>query len=50
MEDFKGQMRSLKVYGPDFWEFYNLQTKKIQARIIWTIRVIRDIQIVSENI
>lgn len=49
MEDFKGQIRSLKVYGSDFWEFYNHQTKKVQERIIWTIRVIRDIQVVPEK-
>ncbi|MBC7422668.1 MAG: type II toxin-antitoxin system RelE/ParE family toxin [Ferruginibacter sp.] len=49
MEDFKGQIRSLKVYGNDFWEFYNEQTKKVQDRILWTIRVIRDIAFVSEK-
>ncbi len=49
MEEMKGQIRSLKVYGDDFWEFYNKQTKKIQDRIFWTIRVIRDIQFVSEK-
>ena len=49
MEDFKGQIRRLKVYGSDFWEFYNQQTKKVQERIIWTIRVIRDIQVVPEK-
>lgn len=49
MEDFIGQIRSLKVYGPDFWEFYNQQTKKVQERILWTIRVIRDIQMISEK-
>ena len=49
MEDFKGQIRSLKVYGSDFWEFYNQQTKKVQEWIIWTIRVIRDIQVVPEK-
>ncbi|MCK9403437.1 MAG: type II toxin-antitoxin system RelE/ParE family toxin [Chitinophagaceae bacterium] len=49
MEDFKGQIRSLKVYGNDFWEFYNKQTKKVQDRILWTIRVIKDIQLVPEK-
>lgn len=48
MEEFKGQIRSLKVYGNDFWEFYNKQTKKVQDRILWTIRVIRDIQFVPQ--
>jgi phage-related protein len=46
VEEFKGQIRSLKVYGNDFWEFYYDQTKKVQERILWTIRVIRDIQFV----
>lgn len=49
MDDFKGQIRSLKVYGDDFWTFYNKQTKKVQARILWTIRLIRDIQLVPEK-
>ena len=49
MDDFKGQIRSLKVYGDDFWTFYNKQTKKVQARILWTIRLIRDIPFVPEK-
>ena len=49
MEAFGGQIRSLKVYGNYFWEFYNKQNKKIQERILWTIRVIRDIQLVPEK-
>ena len=47
--DFKGQVRSLKVYGDDFWEFYNKQTQKVKERILWTIRLIRDIQRVPEQ-
>ena len=49
MDDFNGQTRSLKVYGADFWTFYNKQTKKVQARILWTIRLIRDIPFVPEK-
>jgi len=49
VEDFKGQIRSLKVYGRNFWEFYNKQTLKVQERILWTIRVIKDIQFVPEK-
>lgn len=49
MNDFKGQIRSIKVYGNDFWEFYNKQTKKVQERILLTIRVIKDIQLVPEK-
>ena len=49
MDDFKGQIRSLKVYGVDFWEFFNKQTQKVQARILWTIRLVRDIQFVPET-
>lgn len=48
MEEFKGQIRSLKVYGDDFWKFYNKQPKKVQERILWTIRLIRDIQFVPQ--
>lgn len=49
MKDFIGQIRSLKVYGPDFWEFFYQQSKKVQERILWTIRVIRDFQMISEK-
>ena len=49
MEDFKGQIRSLKVYGDDFWDFFNKQTLKVQDRILWTIRIIRDIQFVPQT-
>ena len=49
MDDFKGQIRSLKVYGDAFWEFFNKQTQKVQARILWTIRLVRDIQLVPET-
>ena len=48
MKEFKGKIRSLKVYGEDFWEFYNKQTQKVQDRILWTIRLIRDIQFVPK--
>ena len=49
MEEFKGQIRGLKVYGNHFWEFYNKQTIKIQERLLWTIRIVRDIQLVPEK-
>ncbi len=49
MEQFKGEIRSLKVYGDDFWEFYNKQTEKIRDRILWTIRIIKDISFVPEK-
>ena len=49
VDDFKGQVRSLKVYGDDFWEFYNEQTQKVKERILWTIRLVRDIQRVPEQ-
>lgn len=49
MEDFKGEIRSIQVYGDDFWIFYGKQTKKVQERILWAIRLIRDIPIVPEK-
>ena len=49
MDDFRGQIRSLVVYGDDFWIFFNKQTQKVQARILWTIRLIRDIQFVPQT-
>jgi len=44
VDDFKGKIRSLKVYGDDFWEFYNRLSQKVKERILWTIRLIRDLQ------
>ena len=49
MDDFNGQIRSLKVYGIYFWDFFNKQTQKVQSRILWTIRLIRDIQFVPKT-
>ena len=49
MEDFKGRIRSIKIYGEDFWIFFNKQTKKVQDRIIWTIRLLRDIPFIPEK-
>ena len=49
MDDFNGQIRSLKVYGEYFWDFFNKQTPKVQSRILWTIRLIRDIQFVPKT-
>ena len=49
MDDFKGQVRNIKIYGDDFWEFYNKQIQKVKERILWTIRLIRDIQRVPEQ-
>lgn len=37
------------MYGNDFWEFFNKQTPKVQERILWTIRLIRDIPFVPET-
>lgn len=49
MDDFNGQIRSLKVYGEYFWDFFNKQTQKVQSRILWTIRLVRDIQFVPKT-
>jgi len=46
VDDFKGQIRSIKVYGDEFWSFYNKQDKKVQVKILWTIRLIRDVPII----
>lgn len=49
MEDFNGLIRSIKIFGDDFWIFFNRQPGKVQERIIWTIRLIRDIPLVPEK-
>jgi phage-related protein len=49
VDEFKGQVRSLKVYGNEFWNFFNKQNQKVKDRILWTIRLIRDIPRVPEQ-
>ncbi|GAB3864636.1 type II toxin-antitoxin system RelE/ParE family toxin [Hymenobacter segetis] len=49
MSDFKGQIRSLEIYGDEFRTFYNKQNQKIQDRILWTFRLIREIPVVPEK-
>jgi len=43
LEDFK---RTIRVFGNNFWDFYNTQTPKVQDRIDWTIGLIRSLKIV----
>jgi len=49
VSDFDGPIRSLKIYGDEFWTFYNKQSPKIQDRIVWTFRLIRDVPVVPEK-
>ena len=49
MDNFKGEIRCIKIYGDDFWLFYNKQTQKIKERILWTIRLVKDIPRVPEQ-
>ena len=46
MEDFK---RNIQVYKNHFWDFYNVQSKKIQDKIDWTIGLVRVLPIVPKK-
>lgn len=40
--------RELIFYKDYFRDFYKLQTKKVQTKIIWTFRIIEDLDIIPE--
>lgn len=40
--------RELLLYKDYFRNFYKSQTKKVQAKIIWTLRIIEDLDIIPE--
>ncbi|MEQ8547663.1 MAG: type II toxin-antitoxin system RelE/ParE family toxin [Cyclobacteriaceae bacterium] len=42
-------MRTISVYGSDFWDFYNSQTKKVQDKIDWVIDLVRTLQMIPER-
>ena len=42
-------MRDIYVYGTDFWDFYNNQTKKVQDKIDWVIDLIRTLPMIPER-
>ena len=42
-------IRSVYVYGTDFWDFYNKQNKKVQDKIDWVIGLIRTIELIPEK-
>jgi len=42
-------IRDVFVFGGDFWNFYNNQTKKVQDKIDWVIDLIRTIPMVPER-
>jgi phage-related protein len=42
-------MRTTYVYGDEFWDFYNGQTKQVQDKIDWIIGVVRTLRRVPEK-
>lgn len=42
-------IRDTIVYGNHFWNFYNAQTKKVQAKIDWVIGLVRTLRIIPEK-
>lgn len=46
MKDFK---RNIQVYKSYFWDFYNTQPKKVQAKIDWTIGLVRTLKIIPKT-
>ncbi len=39
-------LRDIYVYGTDFWDFYNAQTKKVQGKIDWVIDLVRTLPMI----
>lgn len=46
MSDFK---REIEIYGDHFFDFYNKQPVRVQAKIDWTITLIQTTQFVSSK-
>ena len=42
-------IRSIKIYSDQFWTFYNARSKKVQAKIDWTIDLIRTVRMIPEK-
>jgi phage-related protein len=42
-------LRNLYVYGDEFWDFYNSQSKKAQDKIDWVIGLVRTLKMVPEK-
>ena len=42
-------LRNISVYGTDFWNFYNSQTKKVQDKIDWVIDLVRTLPMIPER-
>ena len=41
--------RSTFVYGDEFWEFYNAQSKSVQGKIDWVIGLVRTLYVVPKK-
>jgi len=37
-------LRETFVYGTEFWDFYNSQTKQVQDKIDWVIDLVRSLK------
>ena len=42
-------LRDIYVYGSDFWDFYNAQSKKVQDKIDWVIDLVRTVPMIPER-
>ena len=42
-------VRKVIIYGDDFWKFYNKQTKKVQDKINWTIKLVQTLERIPEK-
>ena len=45
----KKYLRDIYVYGNDFWDFYNAQTKKVQGKMDWVIDLVRTLPMIPER-
>lgn len=46
MADF---LRTIFIYGDDFWDFYNSLAKPVQLKVDWVIDLVRTVRIVPEK-
>ena len=49
MDNSPGLVREVIVFGEEFWSFYGQQNQKVKEKILWTLRMIKDLQKVPEK-
>ena len=49
MSDFAGRVRDIIIYGSEFTIFFDAQSRSVQDRILWVLRLLMDLLWVPEK-